>query len=71
MILPDHYNQVKLKKHTPEPVPFCGFSTATEKQASDKYSAVHYSETLAQNSGLFFDSGSKLFKYFLNNFNMQ
>ena len=71
MILPDHYNQVKLKKHTPEPVPFCGFSTKTEKQAADKYSSVNYSETLAQNSGLFFDSGSKLFKYFLNDFNRQ
>ncbi|MDA8272464.1 MAG: cofactor-independent phosphoglycerate mutase, partial [Deltaproteobacteria bacterium] len=26
MILPDHYSPVKLKKHTPESVPFCGFS---------------------------------------------
>ena len=33
MILPDHYNQVKLKKHTPEPVPFCGFSTISELEA--------------------------------------
>ncbi|WP_291490317.1 2,3-bisphosphoglycerate-independent phosphoglycerate mutase [Desulfurella sp.] len=70
MILPDHYNQVRLKKHTPEPVPFCGFSTKTEKRTLDKYSAISYSETLAQNSGLFFGSGSQLFKHFLNNFNM-
>ncbi|MCL4427547.1 MAG: cofactor-independent phosphoglycerate mutase [Deltaproteobacteria bacterium] len=67
MILPDHYNQVKLKKHTPEPVPFCGFSTQI-KNAESKYRADYYSEALAQNSGLFFDSGSSLFKSFLNSF---
>ena len=67
MILPDHYNQVKLKKHTPEPVPFCSFSTRI-KNVDGKYGAVHYSETLAQNSGLFFDSGSSLFKAFLDSF---
>lgn len=71
MILPDHYNQVKLKKHTPEPVPFCGFSVQIKnknKNAKGKYSADYYSETLAQNSGLFFNSGSLLFKAFLNEF---
>jgi len=67
MILPDHYNQVKLKKHTPEPVPFCGFSTKI-KNADGRYRADYYSETLAQNSGLFFNSGSSLFKAFLNSF---
>ena len=67
MVLPDHYNQVKLKKHTPEPVPFCGFSTRF-KNADGKYRADRYSETLAQNSGLFFVSGSSLFKAFLNSF---
>ncbi len=67
MILPDHYNQVKLKKHTPEPVPFCGFSNDII-QKDRKYSADYYSETLAQNGGLFFNSGSSLFKAFLNSF---
>ncbi|MHB1660771.1 MAG: cofactor-independent phosphoglycerate mutase [bacterium] len=67
MVMPDHYNQVKLKKHTPEPVPFCGFSTKI-KNTMSKYRADYYSETLAQNSGLFFNSGSSLFKAFLNSF---
>ncbi|MHB8232799.1 MAG: cofactor-independent phosphoglycerate mutase [bacterium] len=69
MILPDHYNQVKLKKHTPEPVPFCGFSTKLKNtNTKTKYHAVNYSETLAQNSGLFFNSGPLLFKTFLSSF---
>ncbi len=67
MILPDHYNQVKLKKHTPEPVPFCGFSTKI-KNVDGRYHAGYYSEILAQNSGLLFNSGSSLFKAFLNSF---
>jgi 2,3-bisphosphoglycerate-independent phosphoglycerate mutase len=67
MILPDHYNQVKLKKHTPEPVPFCSFSTGI-KPGQGKYRTDYYSETLAQNSGLFFNSGSSLFSAFLNSF---
>ncbi len=69
MVLPDHFNPVKLKKHTPEPVPFCGFSTKIKMSgAKNKYHAVFYSETMAQNSGLFFNSGSLLFKGFLNSF---
>ncbi len=67
MILPDHYNPVKLKKHTPEPVPFCGFSTKING-AKNKYRSDAYSEIMAQNSGLFFNSGSLLFKGFLNSF---
>ena len=67
MILPDHYNPVKLKKHTPEPVPFCGFSTIING-AKTRYRSDFYSEIMAQNSGLFFNSGSLLFKGFLNSF---
>lgn len=69
MILPDHYNQVKLKKHTPEPVPFCGYSTSFKSgAAASRYSSSGYSETAAQNSGLFLNSGSSLFKVFLESF---
>lgn len=67
MILPDHYNPVKLKKHTPEPVPFCGYSTKINASKT-KYRSDFYSEVMAQNSGLFFNSGSLLFKGFLNSF---
>lgn len=67
MVLPDHYNPVKLKKHTSEPVPFCGYSTKMN-DSKIKYHSKFYSETLAQNSGLFFSSGALLFKAFLNSF---
>ncbi len=69
MVLPDHYNPVKLKKHTPEPVPFCWFSTRIKiNSAKNKYHSNFYTEAMAQNSGLFFNSGSLLFKGFLNSF---
>ncbi len=67
MILPDHYNPVKLKKHTPEPVPFCGFSTKIENKPLRPGSSG-FSERNAQNTGLFFNSGPLLFKFFLNSF---
>lgn len=67
MVLPDHYNRVELKKHTSEPVPFCGYSTKFNGLKS-KYCAGSYSETAAQNSGLFFSSGPLLFNAFLNSF---
>jgi 2,3-bisphosphoglycerate-independent phosphoglycerate mutase len=68
MILPDHYNPVKLKKHTAGPVPFCAFSPSM-KDTHFKYHASNFSEKNSQNTGLFFDSGAKLFKNFLNSFN--
>lgn len=67
MILPDHYNPVKLKKHTPEPVPFCGISSEISENKTN-FGSSYYSEVLAQNTGLFFNSGSSLFNYFLNSF---
>ena len=67
MILPDHYNPVKLKKHTPEPVPFCAFS-AKITEGKNRYASGCYSEESAQNSGLFFNSGHSLFKAFVNSF---
>ncbi len=67
MILPDHYNPVKLKKHSLEPVPFCGTSKFIEHKKV-KYSTSGFSEANSQNSGLFFKSGSLLFKSFLNSF---
>ncbi len=67
MILPDHYNPVKLKKHTSEPVPFCGFSTKMEN-TKNRYRSDHYSEISAKDGGLFFNSGPLLFKAFLDSF---
>jgi len=67
MISPDHYNRVELKKHTPEPVPFCGYSTAM-KGTKSKYCSNAYSEVMAQSSGLFFSSGPLLFSAFVNSF---
>ena len=41
----------------------------TMKDTHFKYHTFNFSEKNSQNTGLFFDSGAKLFKSFLNSFN--
>ena len=61
LLLPDHPNLLRLRTHTPDPVPYVLFdSTRREKKI------VRYGETEAKATGKFEPQGHKLMERFLN-----
>ena len=61
LLLPDHPNLLRLRTHTPDPVPYVLFdSTRREKKIA------RYGETEAKATGLFEPQGHKLMERFLN-----
>ena len=61
LLLPDHPNLLRLRTHTPDPVPYVLFdSTRRQKKLS------RYGETEAKATGIFEPQGHKLMERFLN-----
>ena len=60
LIMPDHPTPVSIKTHTAEPVPFVIYSSGNENG-----SGLSYNEKNAEKTGLYFDSGVKLMRHFL------
>lgn len=61
LFLPDHPTPISLRTHTSEPVPFMLYASVS----SAGNGAKAYSEAEAGATGLFFDSGPALFRYFI------
>jgi 2,3-bisphosphoglycerate-independent phosphoglycerate mutase len=60
MVLPDHFTPVSLRTHTAEPVPFAVIGKGIETN-----NAGSFSEAAAKNSGLKFEHGEGLMRYFM------
>ncbi|MGI6175506.1 MAG: cofactor-independent phosphoglycerate mutase [Christensenellales bacterium] len=62
LVLPDHPTPLRLRTHTSDPVPFMLY------RSNDPHSSgmPSYDESSAAKSGIYFDSGPALMKYFLN-----
>lgn len=60
MILPDHPTPLALKTHTNDPVPFLIFDSSKPHQG-----VKHFSEEMAEQTGLFIEKGYELMNYFL------
>ncbi len=61
MLLPDHPTPIVTMTHARDPVPFVIFHKNDEKQGVDSVN-----ENSAKNTGVYFDSGVALMKYFLD-----
>ena len=62
LVLPDHFTPISLRTHTAEPVPFGIFGKDIPAG-----SFLNYSEREAQKSGLFFEKGHELMRFFIRN----
>jgi 2,3-bisphosphoglycerate-independent phosphoglycerate mutase len=62
LFLPDHPTPISLRTHTCDPVPFLLYSS----DIPEGNGAQAYSETAATSTGLRFDSGPSLFRFFIN-----
>ncbi len=61
LLLPDHPNLLRLRTHTPDPVPYVLFDSTRQQKK-----IAHYGETEAKATGLFEPQGHKLMERFLN-----
>ena len=61
MILPDHPTPIVTMTHARDPVPFMIYHKNDEKQGVDTVT-----EKTAKETGVYFDSGVALMKYFLD-----
>ena len=61
MVLPDHYTPLKLRTHTPDPVPFLIYESNRQRDNKVK----NFDEENAGNSELFIPAGHELMNYFL------
>jgi 2,3-bisphosphoglycerate-independent phosphoglycerate mutase len=62
LFLPDHPTPLSLRTHTSEPVPFMMYASDTPEGNG----ASAYNEVEASGTGLFFDSGPFLFRFFID-----
>ena len=61
LVLPDHPNPVRLRTHTPDPVPYVLYDSTRQARK-----IAHYGETEAAATGIFEPQGHKLLTRFLN-----
>ena len=61
LLLPDHPNLLRLRTHTPDPVPYVLFDSTRQQKKT-----ARYSETEAMATGIFEPQGHKLMERFLN-----
>ena len=61
LLLPDHPNLLRLRTHTPDPVPYVLFDSTRQQKK-----LARYGETEAKATGLFEPQGHKLMERFLN-----
>ena len=61
LLLPDHPNLLRLRTHTPDPVPYVLFDSTRQQKK-----IARYGETEAKATGLFEPQGHKLMERFLN-----
>ena len=61
LLLPDHPNLLRLRTHTPDPVPYVFFDSTRQQKK-----LARYGETEARATGIFEPQGHKLMERFLN-----
>jgi len=67
IIMPDHSTPIKVRTHTPEPVPFLIYSSKGIS-GSDKYKSVDsFSEKNSASTGLYFDDASVIVEAMIRN----
>ena len=62
LVLPDHPNLLRLRTHTPDPVPYVLYDSTRQAKK-----LARYSEKEAAATGIFEPQGCRLMERFLNN----
>ncbi len=60
LLMPDHPTPIKFRTHTPDPVPFCIYSSDRFISEKNKFKAASFCEKDAAATGLFIDHAHKL-----------